>query len=204
MLDVVETRLFQEPWDVDRRLGEMGLARAGLLRAVAASRAERLNVTDFHAANAAGTFSYHYGVAALRQKFVGGKWAVDRLNGVEAMRNEGLALRVSFQNVDVACGDLHPLPISAKGAGAERASQEGLFGGLPHYAPRSVQGFAFYYLMVAQDGAAELTRPVIKNGTFIGAIERIFLGGPDDEDLILPVDGTDDIANNFDPLIIRK
>ena len=58
--------------------------------------------------------------------------------------------------------------------------------------------------MVAQDGAAELTRPVIKNGTFIAAIERIFLRGPDDEDLILPDDETDGIADNFDPLIVRK
>ena len=93
MPDVVETKLFQEPWDVDRRLAELELGKVGLLRAVAASRAERLNATNFHPANAAGTFSYHYGVAALRQEFVGYRWAIDRSDGVEAMRNEELSLR---------------------------------------------------------------------------------------------------------------
>jgi hypothetical protein len=56
--------------------------------------------------------------------------------------------------------------------------------------------------MVDQDGAAELTRPVVSNGTFTNAIERIYLSdGGDDGAALL---GDDDIADGFDPQVARK
>jgi hypothetical protein len=111
--------------------------------------------------------------------------------------------RLRFSNVDLACNDDHiPKPRSEKGAGAERAANGGLFGHLPHHAPEPTDDFALYYLMVDQDGAAELTRPVVNGGTFATAIERIYLsdGGDGDADLL----GTDDVASGFDPQVARK
>lgn len=61
---------------------------------------------------------------------------------------------------------------------------------------------ALYYLMVDQNGAAELTRPVVSNGTFATPIERIYLSdGGDDGAALL---GEDDIAGDFDPQVARK
>jgi hypothetical protein len=60
-----------------------------------------------------------------------------------------------------------------------------------------------YYLMVDQDGAAELTRPVVSGGTFLAAIERIYLSSGDDDDpAVLGVDMGP--VDNFDPQVVRK
>ena len=66
MSDYDETKVFDKPWEVTRRLAELGLKKEGLIHAVRVSGTERSNATEFHPANAAGTFSYHHGVAAIR------------------------------------------------------------------------------------------------------------------------------------------
>jgi hypothetical protein len=197
------TIVHRESWDVDQRLDELKLIRRGLLTARDVAMQERANATPFHCSNAPGTFSYHHGTWSVRDQFVGKEWDVCRLDGIEGIRNEALKIKVAFSNVDLACNDDHiPKPRSEKGAGAERAAGGGLFGHLPHYAPEPTDDFALYYLMVDQEGAAELTRPVVSNGTFTAAIERIYLsdGGDGGADLL----GTDDIAGGFDPQVARK
>jgi hypothetical protein len=217
MAGYTETILLKEPWDVDRRLAELGLTKEGLIRAVQVARAERNNATDLHPANAAGTFSYHHGVAAIRREYLGGvhdrrkepDWVLDRQDGIEAIRNDTLGIKVSFCNVDVACGTEHPKPRSEKGAGAERASGPTLFehAGADDLKPVvrvPVGGPALFYLMVDQQGRAELTRPVIARRTFVAAVERIFLiEDGEDEALVLPLE-TDGIADGFEPQIVRK
>ncbi|MDR3423291.1 MAG: hypothetical protein P4L80_18975 [Xanthobacteraceae bacterium] len=197
-----ETVVRREPWDVDARLAELKLTRKGLLTARDVAIQERAAATPFHCSNAPGTFAYHHGTWSVRDQFAGKEWAVCRLDGIEGIRNEGLKIKVAFSNVDLACNDDHiPKPRSEKGAGAERASG-GFFDHLPHYTPEPSDDFALYYLMVDQDGAAELTRPVVRNGTFSTAIERIYLsdGGDGGDELL----GTDDIADGFDPQVARK
>ena len=70
----------------------------------------------------------------------------------------------------------------------------------------SADGWATFYLMVDERGAAELTRPVVKNNTFTAYIERNYLSNGDDLDRdreMLPVtDG--DVADGFDPEVVRK
>lgn len=204
MTEHIETRRLEDPTEVDLRLAELGLTREGLLRVVQVSRAERANATDLHPANAPGTFSYHHGVAGIRREYLGEEWSIDRSYGIEAIHNDKLMTKVSFCNVDHACGRDHPKPRSDKGAGAERASGPMLFDDLKTFAPCSVSGTALYYLMVDQVGRAELTRPVIAKRTFTGAIERIFLlPDGDDTTSILPLD-SDDVVDDFDPQIVRK
>jgi hypothetical protein len=204
-MDVVETILRREPWEIEPRLMELGLTREGLLEARDIAVHESANATPFHAANAGGTFAYHGGTWALRDRFVGGDWTVDRADGVEAIRNEKLKVKVAFSNVDLACNTAHmPKPRTKKGAGAERAVSGGLFPDLPQYAPRQSGEWQFFYLMVDANGAAELTRPVVKGGTFVAAIERIYLSdGADDEgDKLL--DNPGDTPIDFEPQIARK
>jgi hypothetical protein len=169
---MIETVVWRDPWDVDRRLAELGLgSRTRLLKARSIAISAGADATLFHPANAAGTFSYHHGTFALRHEFVGENWQLDRTGGVEAIRNDAIQVTVVFANVDLACNDvLKPKPRSRKGAGAERVCGGNLFGSLPEFAPRQPAGWATYYLMVDESGAAELTRPVVKNGTFASTL----------------------------------
>ena len=203
-MERTETQILREPWDVDRRLSELGLSRRKLLEVVAVAMTERANATPYHPINAPGTFAYQHAVFALRDKFVPSGFEVDREGGVESIRHDGLQLKVAFANVDIACNFIHmPQPRSEKGSGAERAAIGNLFGDLPQYAPQQRGGYSLYYLMMDEDGNAELTRAVVQNKTFVAAIERLFLGKPDDELLGLD-DQDDDAIDNFDPQVARK
>ena len=62
----------------------------------------------------------------------------------------------------------------------------------------------FYYLMVDESGATELSRPVVKNRTFDSFIERIYLSDGKDLDRIAHSLDDDEVADNFDPLVARK
>lgn len=107
--------------------------------------------------------------------------------------------------MDVACNDeLKPKPRSRKGAGAERVCGGNLFGSLPEFAPRQPAGWATYYLMVDGNGAAELTRPVVRDGTFKAWPERIYLsdGSDMERDPLVLDDG--DALDEFDPQVVRK
>lgn len=101
-MERVETKIFNQPWDVDRRLQEMKLDRSLLLEVRDVARNASMNATPFHPANAAGTFGYQDGSWALRDRFVGDVWVVDRADGVEAIKCEDLKIKVAFCNVDAA------------------------------------------------------------------------------------------------------
>jgi hypothetical protein len=204
-MSMVPTQIIKQPWDVDRRLAELTLDRPMLLKVREVALSAAADATAFHPANAAGTFAYQHGTWALRDGFVGEIWELARPGGVEAICNQSLLLMVAYANVDTACVDDHcPKPRSRKGAAAERVGTGNLFGTLPHYAPEPKDGGMFYYLMVDETGAAELSRPVVKSGTFTSCIERIYLSDGDDLDRIArPLDDSD-VANDFDPLVARK
>ncbi len=204
-MEFVKAKVYREPWEVDARLAELQLDRPKLLLVRRKAIAMAANANPFHPVNAPGTFAYHYGTEGLREAFVGSIWRVHRPNGVECIRNENLKLHIAFANVDIACDDERkPRPRSHKGSGAERLGM-GLFQNLPEFAPVQPEGWALYYLMVDERGAAELTRPVVSRHTFTAWPERIYLS--DGSDLRLePTLGLDegDVADDFDPQVIRK
>lgn len=204
-MEAAPTKVLGEPWEVGPRLKELGLTLEGLRTVAAVATAERANATPFHCANAAGTFAYQSGTYALRDQFVGKDgWQVDRRDGIEAIYNPTTGARVAFSNVDLTCDENHgPKPRSDKGAGAERACAGNLFPDLPAYSKGHADTF---YLMVDEAGMAELTRPVIKGGTFSSYSERIFLYRADDGDDLgrkLSLDDSDAITH-FDPEVLRK
>ncbi len=192
--------------DVDRRLLELGLTRAGLLEVVRMAMAASRDVTEFHAANAAGTFAYQAGTFGLRRQFVsGGFWSIDRRDGVESIRNDESRTKVVFCNVDIACDDeREPQPRSRKGAGSERACSGNLFDDLPIHVNSSEGNWRTFFLMVDSRGAAELTCAIVENGEFVAYPERIYLsdGGEFDQKSLDFDDG--DIADDFDPPVTRK
>src|SRR5580698_800467 len=107
----VETRILREPWEVDPELARFHLPKGQLLKVRTMAISAGRDATAFHAANAGGTFSYHYGIYGLRDEFVGKVWQLDRPDGIEVIRNPALNIMVSFANVDVACNDFHQ-PVS--------------------------------------------------------------------------------------------
>ena len=155
---MVETVIRREPFEVAARLAELQLGSVEqLLKVRSVAIAASADATAYHPANAAGTFAYHHGTFALRNEYVGKVWRLDRADGVEAIVNGALKIRVIFSNVDIASNDeFGPKPRSRKGAGAERVCIGNLFGLLPGFAPRQPDGWATFYLMVDERGAAEL------------------------------------------------
>jgi len=115
-------------------------------------------------------------------------------------------VKVIFANVDLACNDEQPpKPRSRKGAGSERACQGNLFGVMPLYAPRHNEVWATYYLMLDAEGAAELTRPIIKGSTFSAYVERIYLPNVEDVDVTDSRKHTEENdAVDLDPVVARK
>ena len=204
-MGVVETQVWKDSWDIDRRLGELGLSQTGLLNVVSVALSAASDATPFHPVNAAGTFAYQSGTWALRDEFVEEGWQIDRLDAVEAIKHETLKIKVVFSNVDLACDDDHyPKARSRKGAGAQRACEGNLFEYLPHFAKEQSGEWATFYLMVDAQGAAELSRTVIKGSNFDAPIERIYLtdGSEFDGELLSLDEG--DYADDFDPLVARK
>lgn len=206
-MDMVETQILTDDWDVDRRLAELAVDKESLLHVVDVAVSAAADSTPYHPANSAGTLAYHYGTFALRDQLVGDDWAIYRSEGVEAIRNDAKMVKIVYSNVDIAADTEHgPKPRSRKGAGSERVCNGFLFEDLPQYAPAPDDDYATYFLMVDEKGAAELTRPVIRRGTFHSYIERIILTTGSDDPLegdALLTDGGD-VADDFDPQVIRK
>ncbi len=206
---LAKTKILREDWEAKPRLKELRLDKDKLLIVRATAVGAAAEATPFHPANAAGTFSYQHGTFALRLENVGNHgWDSDRPNGVEAIKNDAIRVRVVFANVDVACNDEHePKARSGKGAGAQRlCAGNGLFGDLPRYTDDSPddEGWITFYLMVAPDGAVELSRATVEHHQFKGFVERIYLS--DGSDLGMePEVGDDDVpADEFDPQVARK
>lgn len=202
------TSLLREEDEVERRLVELGLNKEKLLKVRDAARGAAADATPFHPANAAGTFAYQYGTFALRSEFASDGWEAERPNGVEAIGRADSPAKVVFANVDVACDRTHaPKARSSKGAGSERLCEGNLFGDdLPAYfSSDTSDNHLVYYLMVALDGAVELSRPIVRGGNFDTFVERIFLSDGADVNFE-PIKALDDTetATSFDPQIARK
>ncbi len=207
-MSMVETVVRREPWEVGPRLVELQLGPIErLLRVRSVAISASADATPFHPANAAGTLGYQHGTFALRDEFCkrDAIWRLDRSDGVEAIVNDALKIRVVFANVDIACNDeLKPKPGSRKGAGAERVCVGNLFDSLPEFAPRQPDGWKTFYIMVDPRGAAELTRPVVTHNTFTAWIERNYLSNGDDLDRNTLALHEGDVADDFDPEVVRK
>jgi len=203
----VEQVIWQKE-DAHAKLKDMDLEAGKLIRAAIAAIGQANNVTRNFATNAWGTFAYHYGLAELRNQFVGPHWRIDRSEGIESIVNDAKMLKVTFQNVDIAMGKDDPKPRSPKGAGAERACEGNLdlFPDYPVYVPVVAEKHELWSLMVDDSGNIELSRPVVLKGTFVCG-ERVFIADADDwmdVDRTPSYDAGGDAADDFEVEVSRK
>ena len=200
-MSLIETAIHQG-LSMEQRLSELGLNRESLEKVAKVASGAKNDSTANDPANAPGTFSYIYGTRTLREEFVGEKWAIDQTESVEALRNDELQIRVIFQNVDIACeADLTPRPRSRKGAGSERVCQGNMF---PEFPMPEENGHATYYLMLAQDGAFELSQPIVRGGKFDEFVERIFIATADSLDIDIADEQSTEAVNDLDIDVTRK
>ena len=204
------TKVYIEDLDVDRRLSELGMGKQDVLdiRNVAASM-HATGSSPLFPANGAGQLAYQYGTRELRATLLKRGWVIDQSYGTNGVRHPNRKIIVLYQNVDVSCSlsDL-PQARSRKGAGSERLSQGSAFDLIEEVVPSTHSGegldLEVWYVMVAQDGAVEVTHALIKNGEFSEFIERIFVHDGKDFDALVEDDASDDEAIDFDIMISRK
>lgn len=196
------TAIIDGDTDVVNRLADWGLCLDQFRTVARIARDREADASPLMPLNAPGTLAYIYGVEALRRELLDEEWEIDRVNGVEVVVNRIYGIRIGFHNVDRACDRLFPpRPRSAKGKAAERMSGPTFweYYGMEPGPLTGVgdDGIATYYLMVAEDGGAELSQPVIENGCYVDFHERIFVNAPKEEweeeiDLDTgPIDGFD-------------
>lgn len=189
------------------KLKSMDMDRDKLIRVAAVAIGQANNVTSNFATNAWGTFAHHYGLAELRNQFVGPIWSIDRSEGIESIVHEAKMLKATFQNVDLAMGKSDPKPRSPKGAGAERACEGnlGLFPDIPVYVPVIPDKYELWSLMVDETGNLELSRPVVQGGTFSICRERILIADAEDWLGPNPKSGAgDDKGDDYEVRVSRK
>lgn len=204
------TKIYIDDIDVDRRLAELGMNRQDILdiRDVAASM-HATGASPLFPANGAGQLAYQYGTRELRATLLKRGWVIDQSYGTNGVRHPDFKIIALYQNVDVACSlsDL-PQARSRKGAGSERLSQGSMFDLIEDDVPStySSEGLdvTVWYVMVAQDGAVEVTHATIKSGEFSEFIERIFVHDGSDFDALEDDGYSDDDAIDFDIKISRK
>ena len=204
------TKVFIDDIDVDRRLAELNMDRQDILdiRDVAASM-HATGSSPLFPANGAGQLAYQYGTRELRATHLKRGWVIDQSYGTNGVRHPDRKIVVLYQNVDVACSlsDL-PQARSRKGAGSERLSQGSAFDLIEEVVPSTHTGEGLdvevWYVMVAQDGAVEVTHALIRGGEFSDFIERIFVHDGSDFDPLEDDGSLVDDAVDFDITISRK
>lgn len=179
--------------DAERRLADFGLSTNQILAIRDSARAAAEDASPLMPLNAPGMLAYIHGVGALRSQILDETWAIDRTLGIEAVINHQLGIRIGYQNVDRACDpSFPPMPRSEKGSGAERLCRLPLFEHFgvvlesdierlpnddvkdPHW-----EQVKTYFVMVGEDGSAELSCPIIANKKYAEFVERIFISRPE-------------------------
>lgn len=206
---MIKPKILKEAPEVESRLKELSLTLDGLLFVRSVALAAAADATPNHPSNAGGSFAYHHGVAAIRSQFLGESWKRDRSHGVECISNEELKIKIAYSNVYRACNVAGPKAKSTKGHGVEKVCGDGITDDMFPDAEIPVpttaaDGWATYFLMVDQLGAAELSRPTIYASNFGPCIERIYLSDGSDIDFEpQPFEDSDDI-DDFDPIVKRR
>jgi len=194
-----------EPWDTNRRLGELGLTEAALIRAAQRGLAAWSACTENHPPVFGGLSAWGETVCALREELVSLGW--ERLNeaNLPLVVNPDRKIAITVATGDEQTGrkdGLQPCTMSAKGprtiaAIAANNQQILLF---PEMLPQTViasNGRITWLLLIHRDTQArelrcELSRPMsmAPEGHVDGWAERIILRStPFDE---LPAVGVDD------------
>lgn len=180
-----------EDWDVDRRLREIGLSRAGLTSAIRASVAAVAGCTDNSPPTARGYMAWMAGVVRLREEFGARGWTRDDTANFSTIVSHAKLVKVAVANTDDATGNARILPTNRSKKG-ELGKKAALLNQLllpfdgwsvePDEA--KIPGFSTWYLCIYVNGEtvrAELSLPTkIEKGFFADWSERLILVDSDD------------------------
>lgn len=211
--------VYEEPYERDKRLRELGLSRDALIKVVEACVIGRGETTDNDPKSAGGYFAYSFGTRRMRELHRGKDgWEKGQVDGIETIDHHGRKIRVGVVNTDAgtAMRLQSPRNRTCKGPASEKVTDlnnqmEMMFVdhlGRPLGSTESVSDYTMWYLCVFDSGStvrAELSLPVIfRSGYFVKFAERIFIVGPDEWDEIEHVDPREDAEPDFEIEIRRK
>ncbi|NQY81659.1 MAG: hypothetical protein HRT36_01110 [Alphaproteobacteria bacterium] len=185
---------------VSEALVSMDLTVDGIQAVAERALRERSQCTSNSAANAPGTYAYHAGTRALRDVFTGANrsWEKHRDNNIEFIFNPELAIKMCFQNVDAACTENLPVPISGKkGSGFANAvrGMGNLFRVLPAFqffstADRNRSKPNIFWLAMDKKGRCEVSEPVLRDDGAVSSyrkrifVDKIGSGTPDIPEIV--------------------
>lgn len=188
-----EFSILRSDYDVRVGLKRLELDKDSLVIVSDAAFLARINTTPNHALNAAGTYSYHEGIRKMRDILVGENWASSRESNVEYVENQSIMTRIAFCNVFKAASTIYdPEPVSPRRSASAAACNANYHQftldlafekeSEPSKLPVDID-WKTYYLMVGEDGTAELSLPLVcESGKFYELVERIFLVTEEDLD----------------------
>jgi len=212
----VMTTVRQESWDVDRRLRELGLSRAGLISAIRAAAAAVGGCTSDSPPTAFGYMAWHGSVVRLRQEYTSAGWKRDDTANFATIIDHRRLIKVAVANTDEATGNVRILPTNRSKKGelgrqAAAINQHRLPFEQWSVEPESAKlpGFSTWYLCLYVRGEtvrAELSLPTkIEKGYFVEWAERLILVSSDDDwrRALSPVVNDDD-GPEFKVVVNRK
>jgi len=208
------TKLLREDWEVEPRLAELGTTKAEMIEIVRKAVAARNDATDDDPITAPGTFSYNFGVRAVRKTFRPKGWLILRTGNIEATYDPVNGVKIVFQNADSAADPLQfPQAVRQKGAAAIRAIDLGQGTLFPpteeEEAALKAETAAVWVVFVSASGddvRAEFSCPgPMEDGRFVSFHERIFIVQRGEwADLEFESDEGPDPAQDFEINVTRK
>lgn len=182
------------PVEVQSRLEQLGIPRAGLFEVIERAVSARRNATPNHPPGSGGWMAWSEGTCRLREEFLPLGWDKNEESRISSV-SKG-SVRIALCNTDDGTGLPSALPMnrSKKGAGTDYivSANQGVFEALWEEASNVIQipaaagGTVYWYLCVYCEGEtvrAELACPSeCENGYFKGLQERIILIGADEDD----------------------
>lgn len=224
---MAQVQIVTNPVDAESELAQFGISLAVAHKVARVASAGRASALDIDVAFAPGMLSHIQGNRQIRRELLPRGWRIGRLNNVESVVNDELAVQIVFQNVDRACDLSHsPQAISGKGAGARQLVQAGLqtelfenptqavsaaVESIPSTSKRGVTPTVWMFC-VSDDGKrlrAELSKPDNFEGNQLGEFsKRIFMldedSGSHQEANVRPSNDDDGSGLDVDVKVIRK
>lgn len=191
------------PW-----LQAMGLSDVNFETVAKAMMGEYADDNPFYSRAKAGTYAFHQGLYSIRQEVVGqDDWVIFKSSkNLEGVRSNSRKTVILIAGVTAACSDRDPVKRTKCGSATEEVGgQQGLlFDDLPLSIPLAKDDDTHYWFMADEVGNAEISRPIIKKGVYVGFIERNKVVFADGDDFDETAFGADDAVSDFDIDVVRK
>lgn len=203
-----EICIFENAHDVDTKLYQLGLSSDELTEIALIAAAAKNEAVPIEPINAPGIFSYIAGTGAIRSTLIQKGWVLSRENNIEATLNQSLNVKIVFQNVDQACGEAFPQPISKKGPATKKLVESNSLYLFPEMekefqAAKNTTTWFFCVSIVGDKIRAELSCPYSLDRNQFSFHQRIFIITDDME--LNTLDNNDDcIIDDFDITVTKK